>query len=72
MSALVDDIDAELHEVLDGLTYPADKVRIVSCADVHGFEVPIRRRLHGLPEQNYASPDEVIAELRPQGTNIAD
>lgn len=68
----MDDVDAELREVVDGLTYPVDKVHIVSCAEVHGFEAAVRRRLHRLPERDYASPDEVMAELRPQETDSSD
>ncbi|MGI5499149.1 DUF2795 domain-containing protein [Lentzea sp. CA-135723] len=63
MKALAEDTGAELGEVLDRLTYPADKVRIVSCADVHGFAPEVRRRLHALPARDYASPGEVLAEL---------
>ncbi|WP_330276075.1 DUF2795 domain-containing protein [Lentzea sp. NBC_00516] len=69
---LVESNEAELREVLNGLTYPADKVHVVSCAGVHDFETPVRRRLHELPERTYASSDEVMAALSPQKAEGAD
>lgn len=66
MNVLVESVEAELRGVLSGLTYPADKVQVVTCADVHDFESQVRRRLHDLPERTYASPDEVMAEMSPK------
>ncbi|MET9229984.1 DUF2795 domain-containing protein [Lentzea sp. NPDC003310] len=53
----------ELRQVLDELSYPADKVRIVTCAEVHDLGTDVRRRLHGLPHRHYSSPTEVVEAL---------
>ncbi|SDJ15291.1 Protein of unknown function [Lentzea albidocapillata subsp. violacea] len=67
METTEDDGEAELRRVLDELSYPADKVRIVICAEVHDLGTDLRRRLHHLPHRRYSSPSEVVAAL-PSGT----
>ncbi|MCX2955123.1 DUF2795 domain-containing protein [Lentzea sp. NEAU-D7] len=57
------DEETELRQVLGELSYPADKVRIVLCAEVHDLGTDVRRRLHHLPHRRYASPSEVLAAL---------
>ncbi|GGM75039.1 hypothetical protein GCM10011609_08710 [Lentzea pudingi] len=63
METTVTDEEIELRLVLDRLSYPADKVRVVSCAEVHGLGTDARRRLHHLPDRRYASATEVVAAL---------
>jgi uncharacterized protein DUF2795 len=53
-----------LRQALDALSYPADKVRIVSCTGVHDLGTDVRRRLHDLPDRHYASATEVVAALQ--------
>jgi hypothetical protein len=55
--------DADLRQVLDELSYPTDKVRLVSCAEVHDLSHAVRRRLHALPHRLYSSATEVVAAL---------
>ncbi|MEV6717436.1 DUF2795 domain-containing protein [Lentzea sp. NPDC051208] len=63
METTGEDEETELRQVLDELSYPADKVRIVICAEVHDLGIDVRRRLHHLPYRHYSSPSEVLAVL---------
>lgn len=63
METAEDDKETELRQVLAELSYPADKVRIVVCAEVHDLGTDVRRRLHHLPHRRYASPSEVLDAL---------
>lgn len=63
MKTAEDDKETELRQVLDELSYPADKVRIVVCAEVHDLGTDVRRRLHHLPHRRYSSPSEVLDAL---------
>lgn len=63
------DHDLDLRQVLDGLSYPADKWQIVACAEVYGFDSETRRALHNLPVRSYRSAADVAAALNPHETN---
>ncbi|MGW6441703.1 DUF2795 domain-containing protein [Lentzea sp. NPDC055074] len=63
MEITAKDEETELLLVLDELSYPADKVRIVSCTEVHALDVDVRRRLHRLPDRRYASASDVVDAL---------
>ncbi|SMC81910.1 DUF2795 domain-containing protein [Lentzea albidocapillata] len=63
METTEEDGETELRQVLDDLSYPADKVRIVICAEVHDLGTDLRRRLHHLPHRRYTSPSEVLDAL---------
>ena len=52
-----------LSEILDDLTFPAQKWQITTCADLYGADVHIRRALYGLPARPYENAHDVAAEL---------
>ncbi len=53
----------ELAEILRGLSYPAEKWQITTCADVYGADIHTRRRLYDLPARVYESAADVAAAL---------
>jgi hypothetical protein len=52
-----------LSEILDDLTFPAEKWQITTCADLYGADIHVRRALYGLPALRYRSADDVTAML---------
>ncbi|HEV7651539.1 MAG TPA: DUF2795 domain-containing protein [Actinophytocola sp.] len=52
-----------LSEILDDLTFPADKWQITTCADLYGADVHTRRALYGLPAHRYQSANDVTTTL---------
>jgi hypothetical protein len=52
-----------LSEILEDLTFPAEKWQITTCADLYGADVHTRRALYGLPAHRYGSADDVTATL---------
>lgn len=64
----MDSHDPDLREVLNDLSYPADKCQIVTCAEVYGFDAATRRTLHALPVRHYRDAAEVVAVLAPLET----
>ncbi|MFD4668510.1 hypothetical protein ACFWNN_02185 [Lentzea sp. NPDC058450] len=63
MEPTTEDAERELRQLLDELTYPADKVSVVTCIEIRGLSTDIRRRLHHLPHRRYSSSSEVAAAL---------
>lgn len=56
-----------VRQVLRGLTYPAEKWRIVTQADLYGADAGTRAALHGLPPREYRSPADITAALNGNG-----
>jgi hypothetical protein len=52
-----------LREVLRDLRFPARRWQIVTEADAYGADHRIRRALHELRRDRYASVDEIAAEI---------
>jgi hypothetical protein len=57
-------------QVLNGLTYPAEKWQIVTTAEIYGADVATTASLHELPMREYANIEEIAAEL-PDGSRPA-
>ena len=53
-----------LAEILRGLTYPAEKWQITTCAEIYGADVRTRRELYGLPARTYRNAAEITDMLR--------
>jgi hypothetical protein len=58
-------VDAErtLSEILDGLSYPAEKWQITACAEIYGADVHTRRVLYDLPAQTYESVEHITTTM---------
>jgi hypothetical protein len=54
-----------LEEVLEDLSYPADKWQVIACVEVYEVDLPTRRELYGLPVRTYESAADVLSTLRP-------
>jgi hypothetical protein len=54
---------AGLREVLDGLSYPAQKWQITTCAGLYGADMRTRRALYRLPTRVYESAADVSSAL---------
>jgi hypothetical protein len=52
-----------LLQVLQGLTYPAEKWQIVTQAEIYGADGETRGKLYRLPMREYATPAEITAAL---------
>ncbi len=61
----MDTMDAErtLSEILDGLSYPAEKWQITACAEIYGADVHTRRELYDLPAKTYESVEHITDAL---------
>jgi Protein of unknown function (DUF2795) len=57
------DDSPSLPEILEDLTFPAEKWQITTCADLYGADVHTRRALYGLPAHQYRSADDVTTTL---------
>jgi hypothetical protein len=55
--------DHDLEEVLNGVTYPAYKWKIISCAEIYDVDPSTRHDLYGLPARAYRSSGAVTAAL---------
>ena len=53
-----------LREILDDLTYPAEKWEITTCAEIYGADVRTRRGLYKLPARTYRNADDIVETLR--------
>ncbi|HEY7594795.1 MAG TPA: DUF2795 domain-containing protein [Actinophytocola sp.] len=49
--------------MLDGLSYPAQKWQITTCAELYGADVRTRRALYRLPTRVYESAADVSSAL---------
>jgi len=54
-----------LSEVLEGLSYPAEKWQITTCAEIYGADIHTRRLLYHLPSRTYEDAADVTAALQP-------
>jgi Protein of unknown function (DUF2795) len=52
-----------VRQVLQGLTYPAEKWQIVTQAELYGADAEIRGQLYGLPMREYRDLGEVAEAL---------
>ncbi|MGB3441092.1 MAG: DUF2795 domain-containing protein [Actinophytocola sp.] len=52
-----------LRQILQDLTYPAEKWQITTCAEIYGGDVRTRRALYALPARVYSSPADVANAL---------
>lgn len=52
-----------LPDILAGLSYPAEKWQITTCAEIYGADVHTRRSLYQLPSRAYADAAEITAAL---------
>ncbi len=52
-----------LLDILDELSYPAQKWQITTCADLRGADVRTRRALYDLRPRSYASAEDVVESL---------
>lgn len=57
------DNTARLLEILDDLTYPAEKWQITACVDIYGVDMGTRRALYGLPARTYQDAEDVTDSL---------
>jgi len=61
----MDTVDAErtLAEILDGLSYPAEKWQITACAEIYGADIHTRRELYNLPAMTYESVEHITTTM---------
>jgi hypothetical protein len=52
-----------LPDILNELSYPAEKWQITTCAEIYGADVNARRQLYRLPARSYESVDHVLDAL---------
>lgn len=52
-----------LSEILESLSYPAEKWQITTCAEIYGADLRTRRELYTLPARTYRSAGDVAATL---------
>ena len=52
-----------IMNVLDKLSYPAQKWQITTCAEQQGTDVHTRRALYELPVRHYESAADVVSAL---------
>jgi Protein of unknown function (DUF2795) len=53
----------ELNEVLAELHFPAEKWDVISCAEIWGVDLELRRRLYALPVRTFENEREVAESL---------
>jgi hypothetical protein len=64
---------ALLQEILEDLSYPAEKWQITTCAEIYGADIHTRRSLYRLPSRTYADATDIIAALESTAdTDAAD
>jgi hypothetical protein len=52
-----------LKEVLRGVTFPAQKWEITTCAAIYGADLRTRRELYALPARSYEDADDIAEAL---------
>jgi hypothetical protein len=61
----------QVAEVLRDLTFPAEKWRILTQAELYGAGVDLRAELHDLPPGMYTSAAEIAAALDAGRSGVA-
>jgi hypothetical protein len=61
----------QVGQVLQDLSYPAEKWQILTQAELYGAGVDLRAELHDLPAGAYTSAAEVAAALDADGSRTA-
>lgn len=59
--------DHLVQQVLQDLTYPAEKWQIVTQAELYGADVTMREELHELPMREYGNMAEIAEALNGNG-----
>jgi uncharacterized protein DUF2795 len=52
-----------LREILEDLSYPAQKWQITTCAEIYGADIHTRRELYRLPSRTYADATDITDAL---------
>ena len=55
-----------IDEVLQGLTYPADRAEVIRHATVRGAPDRVLKVLDAIPEREYVNRDDIWREISPQ------
>lgn len=59
----MDHVRMRLRQVLDGLSYPAERWQIVTWAELYGADTLTRAELAALPAGSYHAIGEIIAAV---------
>lgn len=52
-----------MSEILDDLSYPAEKWQITTCAEIYGADIHTRRALYALPSRAYTDASDITAAM---------